>query len=406
MQTARTARTSALVALAVVSTMILGGAAGATAEAPPPVVGGVGCAVNVPDEYPLDPYVQGGPHFTFRVGQSYSLQISLDGKGSVLCPVRFGVAPLPPGLTLNSATGAITGSPTEPGEWNATVTAWYEDWPEEKFTGMHLLRLVVEGTQQPPAPSYALLVVEHWGIPESGERVELAAPELDKLEVGQKYSTAPITVDGWQFLATEGDDQHGVLGDGGARVVFLYTPVVEQPAPDPTPTPTPAPTPTPDPTPDPTPTPEPEPTPTPEPEPEPEREPAPGLVPGPEPTAGAAPGPQRGRSSGPSSSGPRPAPTSGPQAEPTPGPQPEATPGPQQPPAPVPEPEPTPAPEPDFEPTAVTGALPATEVHAPNGVGVVVSLAVTALVLLVAGAIAAATARWKTVKAGGSSKAP
>lgn len=51
-------------------------------------------------------------------GQPFSYQITATNS-----PTSFGASGLPPGLTVNAATGLISGSPTASGTFNATVTA-------------------------------------------------------------------------------------------------------------------------------------------------------------------------------------------------------------------------------------------------------------------------------------------
>ena len=52
------------------------------------------------------------------VGSAFSYQITASGS-----PTSFGAAALPAGLILNSATGAITGTPTGAGTSNVTISA-------------------------------------------------------------------------------------------------------------------------------------------------------------------------------------------------------------------------------------------------------------------------------------------
>lgn len=52
------------------------------------------------------------------IGQSFSYQITADNS-----PTSYGASGLPPGLSVNTSTGLISGAPTSGGTYNATVTA-------------------------------------------------------------------------------------------------------------------------------------------------------------------------------------------------------------------------------------------------------------------------------------------
>ena len=66
----------------------------------------------------LLPQISTPPLVLAQVGQAVSLQIGSTGN-----PTSYGATSLPDGLSINTNTGLITGTPTQPGTYVATVTA-------------------------------------------------------------------------------------------------------------------------------------------------------------------------------------------------------------------------------------------------------------------------------------------
>jgi hypothetical protein len=65
-----------------------------------------------------------------RMADPYSIASGISGVAfdgytitATFCPTVFGASDLPPGLSVNTATGVISGTPTTPGNYNTTVTA-------------------------------------------------------------------------------------------------------------------------------------------------------------------------------------------------------------------------------------------------------------------------------------------
>lgn len=106
------------------------------------------CQVRVnnddPDESPYEFNVQGAgvappssppvmgnvPNQNATVGSAFSLALAgfvTLTEGDPIAGYAIASGSLPPGLTLNPATGAITGTPTTPGTYNITVTASDDD---------------------------------------------------------------------------------------------------------------------------------------------------------------------------------------------------------------------------------------------------------------------------------------
>lgn len=64
-----------------------------------------------------------GPHNNALRGKAYSLQLEADGYSKSPDAIVWSATALPPGLSLNTATGLISGTPTTPGTYSVTITA-------------------------------------------------------------------------------------------------------------------------------------------------------------------------------------------------------------------------------------------------------------------------------------------
>ncbi len=80
--------------------------------------GGTGTARLLIHVLPAVPKITSPSQVTGNVGQMLTYQITADGT-----PTSYGAEGLPAGLTLNSSTGIITGTPTNSGMFAATVSA-------------------------------------------------------------------------------------------------------------------------------------------------------------------------------------------------------------------------------------------------------------------------------------------
>lgn len=86
-----------------------------------PAVGNAEYAAIVVEKAQLAPAITGGsPPTTGTVGTAYNFTYAVTGTPAPTFTVSAGS--LPPGLSLNTTTGAITGTPTLAGNYNGTVT--------------------------------------------------------------------------------------------------------------------------------------------------------------------------------------------------------------------------------------------------------------------------------------------
>lgn len=86
---------------------------------------------------------------TFKAGQPVNERIS--DQVDVPAGVTFQFRNLPPGLSYNPTTTAIHGTPTTPGTWDVTATAYLAGLPVETATS----RVTITGTATAPAPAPA-----------------------------------------------------------------------------------------------------------------------------------------------------------------------------------------------------------------------------------------------------------
>ncbi len=95
-----------------------------------------------------------------RVGVSYNAVLSVSGGTP---PYQFGIASgnLPPGLSLNSATGSITGTPTVGGTYNFVINVWAapRGGPKANFLSNISLPTIPSPTPQENGSSLARIVV-------------------------------------------------------------------------------------------------------------------------------------------------------------------------------------------------------------------------------------------------------
>lgn len=83
---------------------------------------------------------------SFPTGQHVSERI--DQQVNVPPGVTFQFSNLPPGLSFNQSTTAINGTPTTPGTWDVTATAYLAGIPVETATS----RVTITGDPVAPAP--------------------------------------------------------------------------------------------------------------------------------------------------------------------------------------------------------------------------------------------------------------
>ena len=106
------------------------------------------------------------PSATAVVGTPYSSTITASGTPSATYTVTSGA--LPSGLSLNSTTGAITGTPTAPGSYTFTVTAANGTTPDVSANYTVVVRTAAAAAQEVAAQAAAA-------------RAELAATGTDAL---------------------------------------------------------------------------------------------------------------------------------------------------------------------------------------------------------------------------------
>src|SRR5204863_177520 len=68
-------------------------------------------------------------------------------------PTTFGATGLPPGLSVSSSTGIVSGTPTTEGTWTATLSAG-----QAKGTGTGKVTIAIAAAQTTPPPSQGLIL--------------------------------------------------------------------------------------------------------------------------------------------------------------------------------------------------------------------------------------------------------
>ena len=108
---------------------VQGGATGSSLTTDPASSGTTQSGSNVGDSYDGAPQILGGATVTGRRGQAFSYQVSVQRAqqtGGAFGPgngnVTYRVTGLPGGLTINSSTGLISGTPNGSGTSTATVS--------------------------------------------------------------------------------------------------------------------------------------------------------------------------------------------------------------------------------------------------------------------------------------------
>src|SRR5205823_997537 len=93
------------------------GTASVTVVNPPPG-GGTSNAVTFTITVPPTPVITSPLTATGTVGTAFSYQITATN-----CPSSYNASPLPPGLSVNTSTGLISGTPTVGGVYTVTISA-------------------------------------------------------------------------------------------------------------------------------------------------------------------------------------------------------------------------------------------------------------------------------------------
>lgn len=97
------------------------------------------------------PVITSWPQANGQVGRSFAYQIEADNA-----PTQFAVQGLPQGLSLNSATGEITGVPVYPGEFLVSMRAKKDPWEDAR-----ILRLKIAPRER-IMPNSATPFVDGW----------------------------------------------------------------------------------------------------------------------------------------------------------------------------------------------------------------------------------------------------
>ncbi len=152
---------------------------------------------------PAGPNIVASSGGSAYVNTGYSYTIATDGLQTV---TSYSAGGLPTGLTLNSSTGTISGTPTVAGTYNVTLGA---NGSQGSSTKAYTLRVITAGEQ----PSTPPVVINKYHNAAT-DRVEL-------LVTGDNIAGPPVDLRGMTFKDFNGN----MATDGGGKYVFKDHPL-------------------------------------------------------------------------------------------------------------------------------------------------------------------------------------
>lgn len=195
-------------------------------------------------------------------GEAFAMVFSITGSESAGGGAHSWTitGPLPPGLSitgataaandtfkLNSATGSITGTPTEAGTWDITFKAWEkanqggESWDTEKLGPLPVVRIEVSAsgalvfTSQPMSTSVAVGKTFNVGVTTSGDPVPTLQWRKDGTPIdgatGEIFSIGSVQLeDGGSYDVVATNSGGSITSDAAILTVTAPAAITTQPA--------------------------------------------------------------------------------------------------------------------------------------------------------------------------------
>lgn len=195
-------------------------------------------------------------------GEAFAMVFSITGSESAGGGAHSWTitGPLPPGLSitgataganntylLNSATGSITGTPTEAGSWDVTFKAWEKEnqkgdsWDTEKLGPLPVVRIVVSGsgalifTSQPMSTSVEVGKTFNVGVTTSGDPVPTLQWRKDGTPIdgatGEIFSIGSVQLeDGGSYDVVATNSGGSITSDAAILTVTAPAEITTQPS--------------------------------------------------------------------------------------------------------------------------------------------------------------------------------